>query len=96
MLCELKLSFLRLLIAFCGLTRIEFLRREVFRRDPPVCFMKVFEIAFLNACLGDFLLPTTSKISGRVALRRVATILYGPHSGAFCQFMDVFLVDMEN
>ena len=56
--------FLRLLIAFCGLTRIEFLRREVFRRNPPVCFLTVFEVVFLNACVGDFLLPTTSKISG--------------------------------
>ena len=24
-------------------------------------------------------------------LRRVETILYGPHSGAFCQIMDIFL-----
>ena len=56
--------FLRLLIGFCGLTRVEFLRREEFRRDLPVCFLTVFEIVFLNACLGDFLLPTTSKNSG--------------------------------
>ena len=56
--------FLRLLIALCGLTRIEFLRRKIFRRDPPVCFLTVFEIVFLNACLGEILLPTTSKISG--------------------------------
>ena len=55
--------FLRLLIAFCGLTRIDFLRREVFRRDPAVCFLTDYDFVFLNACLGDFLLPTTSKIS---------------------------------
>ena len=24
-------------------------------------------------------------------LRRVVTILYGPHSGAFCQFMYIFM-----
>ena len=29
-------------------------------------------------------------------LRRVETILYVSHSGAFCQFMDIFMSAMEN
>ena len=69
--------FLRLLIAFCGgLTRIDFLRREVFRRDPPVCFLKIFDIVFLNASLGDFLPPTTSKISGTLCFKNSLPIRF--------------------
>ena len=58
---------LRWLIAFCGLTRTDFLGSEVFCLDPPVCFLTVFEIVFLNACLEDFLLLTTSKIAGTLS-----------------------------
>ena len=39
--------------------------------------------------------PTSKQIQtdfvNSETLRRVETILYGPHSGAFCQIMDIFL-----
>ena len=62
--------FLRFSPTFIGLPRIDFLRREVIRREPPVCFLTVFEIVFLIACLGDFMLPTKSRISGTLCFRR--------------------------
>ena len=49
--------FLRFSPTFIGLPRIDFLRREIIRREPPVCFLTVFEIVFLIACLGGFCCP---------------------------------------
>ena len=37
--------------------------------DPPVCFFTVLLIVFLSACLGDFLLMTTSNNSGTLCLK---------------------------
>ena len=42
--------FLRFSPTFIGSPFIDFLRREVIRREPPVCFLTVFEIVFLIAC----------------------------------------------
>ena len=58
------MAFLGFSPTFIGLLRIDFLQREVIRRDPPVCFSTVFGIVSLIACLGAFLLPTISRISG--------------------------------
>ena len=36
---------------------------------PPVCFLTVLLIVFLSACLGDFLLLTTSSSSGTLCFK---------------------------
>ena len=51
-----------------------------------------------SSCSKNYL-PPSKKVQADFVnsetLRRVETILYGPHSGAFCQIMDIFMSGHE-